>query len=116
MSEIANRLIFYLLNSAWQMPVLAAITALMLRMMSKSGAKLRYRVWVSCLLLAVTLPALSASLGMKILGVHPSYKQTNTADRLTTRRRSDDGPLTLRFTEVAAPSSKHGLGMVLPGL
>jgi cytochrome c biogenesis protein CcmG/thiol:disulfide interchange protein DsbE len=116
MSLLAKWLTFYLINSAWQLPILAAITALTLRMMPKPGAELRYRLWVSCLLLSVTLPALSASLGIKTAYAPPSYKQANAPTRWTTPRSNDDGPLTMRFTEIAAPSSKHGTAMVLPGL
>jgi len=116
MSLLAKWLTFYLINSAWQLPVLAAITALMLRVMPKPGAELRYRLWVSCLLLSVTLPAISASLGIKTAYAPPSYKQANDPTRWTTPRSSDDGPLTMRFTEIAAPRSKDGTELILPGL
>lgn len=116
MSLLAKWLTFCLINSAWQLPVLAAITALTLRMMPKPGAELRYRLWVGCLLLSVTLPALSASLATTTSSAPPSYKQANAPDRWTTPRSIDDGPLTMRFTEIAPPSSNHGTGLILPGL
>jgi len=57
MSDATRWLAVYLINSAWQIPVLAACTAGLLRVAVRSGAKLEYRLWVGCLVLAIVLPA-----------------------------------------------------------
>ncbi len=50
----------YVLNSLWQMPVLALCAWGLVRMTARAGARLHYRLWVGCLLLCVLLPALPA--------------------------------------------------------
>jgi len=58
MNDVVKWFTVYLINSVWQIPVLAACTAVVLKAAARSGAKLHYRLWVGCLLLATVLPAL----------------------------------------------------------
>ncbi len=50
----------YVLNSVWQIPVLALCAWGLVRVTGRAGARLHYRLWVGCLLLSVLLPALPA--------------------------------------------------------
>ena len=58
MNHVAQWLTVYLINSVWQIPVLALCTAGLLKLAARGGAKLQYRLWVGCLLLAIVLPAM----------------------------------------------------------
>ena len=58
MNEAAKWVAVYLINSVWQIPVLALCAAGLVKVTARSGARLHYRVWVGCLLLAILLPAM----------------------------------------------------------
>ncbi len=47
----------YLLNSVWQIPVLAVCTWGLVKLTERAGVRLQARLWVGCLLLGVLLPA-----------------------------------------------------------
>jgi TonB family protein len=59
MNSIESFLISYLLNSLWQLPLLFCAAWLAARLLRPLGATAEHRVWVSSLLLQVSLPALS---------------------------------------------------------
>jgi beta-lactamase regulating signal transducer with metallopeptidase domain len=58
MNQMTQWMTMYLINSAWQIPVLALCTAGLLKLTARGGAKLQYRLWVGCLILAIALPAM----------------------------------------------------------
>jgi TonB family protein len=58
MSDAAKWVAVYLINSVWQIPVLALCTAGLVKATPRGGAKLHYRLWVGCLVLAILLPAM----------------------------------------------------------
>ena len=57
MNDFAKWVAGYLINSAWQIPVLALCAAGLVKATARSGARLHYRLWVGCLGLALVLPA-----------------------------------------------------------
>ena len=59
METISRALLTFLLNSIWQVPLVAAVAWLTCRLMSKSSARYRNAVWVAALLAAILLPAAS---------------------------------------------------------
>lgn len=48
----------YLLNSIWQLPVLMLATWLLVQTVGRRDSRLRYHLWLSCLVLAVVLPTI----------------------------------------------------------
>jgi TonB family protein len=57
MSDIENRILEYLLNSFWQVPLIFAAGWIAARIARRSGTRMEHRVWVSALLLQAVLPA-----------------------------------------------------------
>lgn len=63
MSDIERRILEYLLNSLWQVPLIFAAGWLAARMARRSGPHMEHRIWVSALLLEAVLPACTFRLG-----------------------------------------------------
>lgn len=59
MSDIERRLLEYLLNSLWQVPVIFAAGWIAARIARRSGPQTEHRVWVSALMMEAVLPACS---------------------------------------------------------
>src|SRR5580692_7811702 len=59
METISRYLLTFLLNSLWQIPLIAAVAALACRLMRNGPAGHRHAVWVAALLAAVLLPLAS---------------------------------------------------------
>jgi TonB family protein len=59
MNSVESFLLSYLLNSLWQVPLVFCAAWLAARALRPLGAPAEHRVWVSALLLQVSLPALS---------------------------------------------------------
>jgi len=57
MRELADWVVTYLLNAAWQVPVVFAAAWLSARLMERVGARAVHRMWVGALGAAVVLPA-----------------------------------------------------------
>lgn len=57
MSDIERKVLEYLLNSLWQVPLIFAAGWLATRMARRSGPPMEHRIWVSALLLEAVLPA-----------------------------------------------------------
>jgi beta-lactamase regulating signal transducer with metallopeptidase domain len=56
MEPISRYLLTFLLNSIWQIPLAAAVAALVCRLMRNGPANHRHAVWVAALLAAILLP------------------------------------------------------------
>ncbi|MGA7234188.1 MAG: hypothetical protein WBY44_00810, partial [Bryobacteraceae bacterium] len=56
METISRELLTFLLNSLWQIPLVAAVAALACRLMRHGPAAHRHAVWVAALAVAVLLP------------------------------------------------------------
>jgi TonB family protein len=56
-SDIESRILEYLLNSLWQVPVIFAAGWIAVRMARRIGPQMEHRVWVSALMLEAALPA-----------------------------------------------------------
>jgi hypothetical protein len=61
MERISWYLLTFLLNSAWQIPVIACIAALAAWLLRRGPANHRHAVWVLALVAAATLPIVSTS-------------------------------------------------------
>jgi hypothetical protein len=62
-SDIEHRILEYLLNSLWQVPVIFAAGWVAARMALRIGPRMEHRVWVSALMLEAALPACRFRLG-----------------------------------------------------
>jgi hypothetical protein len=63
METISRSLLTFLLNSLWQIPVAAAVAALVCRLMRRGPANHRHAVWVAALAASVLLPLASVRTG-----------------------------------------------------
>lgn len=63
METISRSLLTFLLNSLWQIPLAAAVAALICRLMRRGPASHRHAVWVAALAAAVLLPLASVRTG-----------------------------------------------------
>ena len=59
MKALEAWILTYLLNSAWQVPLIFAAAWTAARSVRRSGAALQHRIWVSAVVLEVFLPACS---------------------------------------------------------
>jgi beta-lactamase regulating signal transducer with metallopeptidase domain/peroxiredoxin len=116
MSTFASWCTFFVINSAWQLVFLAAVTALLVRVSSKMANGLQYRLWVGCLMLAVTLPVISAYLALAPIHSSPSVSQVDDANRWKVPRQPDRGRLTMHLTEVPVAHSNWSLFGIIAGL
>jgi len=113
MNGVAQWVGVYVINSVWQVPVLAVCTAGLVKATARGGAKLHYRLWVGCLVLAVVLPALPS------VGRMPSFRwhRTETASAVksvdTTPVVSTSEQIAIYTDEIVAPVEKRGVGQVL---
>lgn len=85
MITAANFLLNYLANSLWQLPLFVAIAYALERLIRRAGPLVRHRLWVSTLLLAVTMPAIGAA--TKLMSI--TYP---TAGTITYVLKMDDTP------------------------
>jgi TonB family protein len=63
METISRSLLTFLLNSLWQIPLAAAVAALVCRFLRRGPASHRHAVWVAALIAAVLLPLASVRTG-----------------------------------------------------
>jgi len=68
METISRSLLTFLLNSLWQIPLAAAVAALVCRLMHRGPASHRHAVWVAALMAAVLLPLASVRTGQPTPG------------------------------------------------
>ena len=58
--ETASRLaVAYAINALWQLPLMVLATEIIVRLLGRAPGKTIHRVWLGCLVLALTVPALS---------------------------------------------------------
>ena len=115
MSTFTSWCTFFVFNSAWQLVILVAVTALLVRLSPKMASGLQYRLWGGCLLLAVSLPVISTYLAL--VPVHSSaLSQVNDSNRWRVPRQPDHGRLTLHLTEVAVTHSNWSVFNIVAGL
>lgn len=104
MSHFSIWCTFFVFNSTWQFALLIATTALLVRLSPKAANGLQYRLWVSCLVLAVTLPLLSTYLAVVPVHSSTAASQSDDTNRWKVPRPAEHGRLTLRLTEVPVTS------------
>src|SRR5260370_41738346 len=56
METISHYLLTFLLNSVWQIPLIAIVAAVVCRLMRQGPASHRHAIWVATLLMAGLLP------------------------------------------------------------
>lgn len=66
METVNRELVTFLLNSLWQVPLIAGVAALACRLMRQGPASHRHAVWVAALFAAVLLPLASVRSGERI--------------------------------------------------
>ena len=74
METISRSLLTFLLNGLWQVPIAAAVAALVCRLMRNGPASHRHAVWAAALLAAILLPM--ASLRPAAFSPGPQYTPT----------------------------------------
>ena len=73
METISRSLLTFLLNSLWQIPLAAAVAALVCRLMRNGPTSHRHAVWVAALVAAILLPL--ASVRTRSAGAHSALRR-----------------------------------------
>src|SRR5689334_22895116 len=60
MEKISPALLTFLLNSLWQVTLVASAASLAARLLNGAPARYRHSVWVAALLLTITLPVIES--------------------------------------------------------
>jgi beta-lactamase regulating signal transducer with metallopeptidase domain len=97
-------MLLYLLNSAWQIPLLAACALLILRLLRDAESRLKHRVWVTCFCLAIAVPAVSL-LRNEATGLPIGIQSASQRDRATSGPASR-GLLSIHV-DLTAPTRKN---------
>jgi beta-lactamase regulating signal transducer with metallopeptidase domain len=102
-----TRLLTFLVNSLWQVPLVTAISAMAQVMMRRSPASHRHAVWVAGLAAAILLPLASMNTGQPTLPApQPSIPAVQPAPRPTTAAAQPPAaPAAPRATPSATPST-----------
>ncbi len=58
MQTASRLLVAYALNALWQLPLLVLIAEIVARLLGRTRGQILHRIWLSCLFLALTVPAL----------------------------------------------------------
>ena len=116
MKPMASWCAFFVFNSAWQLLLLTAVAAILVRVPAKLPNRLQYQIWVSCLLLGVAVPGVSTYLGF--VPAHPATRAQHIPDDLRWKvaREPDHSRLTLHLTEVQTANTSWPLCEVIAGL
>jgi len=116
MRDVMSWCTFFVVNSAWQLVALIAITALLVRLSPKMATGLQYRLWVSCLLLAAVVPIVASYLA--VVPVHSSVttERVDETNRWKAPRPPEHGRLTLHLTEVPAAHSGWNVSGIISWL
>jgi beta-lactamase regulating signal transducer with metallopeptidase domain len=114
--ESASRLaVAYAINALWQLPLLVLATEIMARLLGQTPGKVLHRVWLGCLFLALSTPALSfLHMPRPMLGSGLTHSQVPAAPQTLNGKKS----LSLAFFGEKVESSAHKPqpGAELPGL
>ena len=99
MSGLTRWCAFFVVNSAWQVFLLAGMGAVLARLCKGMSATFQCRLWSGALLLSISVPIVSTYLALHPVKVAPAAP-TVAADRWLTPRPPEHGRLTMHFTEV----------------
>ena len=100
MTLLVNWCTFFVLNSAWQFPVLIMIAALLVRCLPRLSNALEHKLWIACLLLGVAVPSLSTYLAVVPVHAVQSRDSVPDSDRWKAPHPSEHGHLTASLTAV----------------
>lgn len=113
MNDVANLLTVYIVNSAWQIPLLAACTAALLKIVARADVKLQYHLWAGCLLISIALPELSAMSPLPQLTGYPSELKAVPIQGETKQLIEAENPMRTYAAKVTQPSREERLGQFL---
>jgi beta-lactamase regulating signal transducer with metallopeptidase domain len=113
MNGVANWFTVYLINSVWQIPVLAACTAALLKTTARAGTKLQYRLWVGCLVFCIVLPTLSAMGPLPNFGSRRSGLTSVPKQNETNQAIEANDPITIYAAKITLPARKERVGKFL---
>lgn len=109
-------LLLYLVNSAWQIPVIALCAVGLVRLLRKADPLLQHRIWVACLLLSILLPAFS-SLRTRPGSIKPSPSSSIAPQIAGAAPRIEDAHrITIYFEEAGGATKGHTAMRLLPWL
>ncbi len=117
MNDAARWLTAYVINSTWQIPVLAVGTWGLVRIAARGGARLHYRLWVGCFVLAIVLPAQPRVGRLPDFGFgwHGAHAARVVISSGTEQATSEGGWVSLWAEELVAFAKKSGAGEFLLG-
>ena len=103
--ETSSRLaVAYAINALWELPLLVLATEVMVRLLGRAPGKVLHRVWLGCLFLALTIPALSfLHMPRHMFGPGLIHSHLPTAPQKVDGKKS----LNLAFIERQFESSAH---------
>jgi bla regulator protein blaR1 len=113
MNAVANWFTLYLINSAWQLPVLAACTAGILKAVERAGTKLQYRLWAGCLVSCIVLPTLPAMGPLPHFARHRSGLTSVTKQNETRQAIEANDPITIYAAKITLAAGKERVGKFL---
>jgi uncharacterized protein (TIGR03435 family) len=111
--DVANWLMVYIVNSVWQIPLLAACTAALLRIVARADGKAQFHLWVGCLVICIALPALSSMSPLPQLTVYPSELKVAPTQSETKQVVEAESPMLTYAAKVTQPAREEGLGQFL---
>lgn len=100
MTLLVNWCTFFVLNSAWQFPMLIMIAALLLKFLPRLPNALEHMIWIACLLLGVVVPSLSTYLAVVPVHAVQSTNSVPDSDRWKAPHPFEHGYLTAPLTAV----------------
>jgi beta-lactamase regulating signal transducer with metallopeptidase domain len=112
-NDVANWLMVYIVNSAWQIPLLAAFMAALLKIVARADGKLQYHLWVGCLAICIALPVLSAMNPLPQLTVYPSELNAVPTQSETKQVVEAESPILTYAAKVTQPVREERLGQFL---
>jgi uncharacterized protein (TIGR03435 family) len=113
MNVVANWLTVDLINAAWQIPLLAACTAGLLKILPRAEAKLQYRLWVGCLVLGIALPALSVMGPLPQLSRHRSELKSLPVQSEMEQATHENDRIMVYTAEAIPPARNERMGRFL---
>ena len=114
--ETASRLaVAYAMNALWQLPLLVLATEIMVRLLGRTPGKALHRVWLACLFLALTVPALSfLHMPRNTFGSGPIQRQTAAVPQMSDGKKIVN--LSFSGEQFESPTHMPQRATDLPGL
>jgi beta-lactamase regulating signal transducer with metallopeptidase domain len=104
--------LLYLLNSAWQIPVLALSTVGLSRILRKARPLFEHRLWVTCFLLCLLIPAFSLRRISLVLDAKSSSVAYHGITSMA-QQVGNSGRITIPIAELTGDEHLHGAAKLL---